>query len=188
MDQDDRAPQSSARTATPTATTPVLRQPVTPAVPERGAPAPDDGAPVATNGASTVPAAGGGLRPVWHHVEEASERPAPERARPEAGRTPDGPPQDDVRAAARASLAAGRSPSLWFVCAGLVVSVVVAWVLGASQGALALAVLLAVSAVARAVLPRGPVALSVRSRTWDTAVLVALALGVGILSQVIPAP
>jgi threonine/homoserine efflux transporter RhtA len=72
------------------------------------------------------------------------------------------------------------------VCTGLVVSVVVAWRLGATQGALALAVLLAVSAIARAVLPRGPVALTVRSRTLDTTVLLGLALGVGILSQVIP--
>ncbi len=157
----------------------------------------------ATSGEPTTSA---GLRPVWHHVGDGAERPTDEpespaeradteradtarahAARAHAARAQAGvPAPDDVRAAARASLAAGRSPSLWWVCTGLVVSVVIAWTLGASEGAFALAVLLAVSAVARAVLPRGPVALTVRSRMWDTAVLLALALGVGILSQVIP--
>jgi hypothetical protein len=96
------------------------------------------------------------------------------------------PSAQDVRAAARASLAAGRSASLWWVSGGLLVSLVVAWTVEAARGALVLAVLLAVSAILRAALPRGPVALTVRSRATDTAVLLALALGVGILSQVIP--
>jgi hypothetical protein len=200
MHQHHRAQGSTASAATPASTGPVLRQPaVTPPVPDH------DALPEPTTSA--------GLAPVWHDLDAGPERPAAEPARhrpdgtpetptPGTGQTPThreavapaaaaaaaaGPRHEDVRAAARASLGAGRSPSLWWVCTGLVASVVVAWTLGAAEGAFLLAVLLAVSAVARAVLRRGPVALTVRSRTLDTAVLLALALGVGTLSQVIPA-
>ncbi|WP_298456113.1 DUF3017 domain-containing protein [uncultured Cellulomonas sp.] len=94
----------------------------------------------------------------------------------------------DPRAAARASLAAGRSASLWWVCAGLAVVLGVTVAAGPRPGGLLLAGLLAGFAVARAVLRAGPVALTVRSRTVDTAVLAALALAVGVLAQVIPTP
>jgi hypothetical protein len=207
MHQHDRARGPGASAATP-ATAPVLQQRAdAAAVPEREAPATAHGGPPEHGGTpdhagAPVPATPGepttsaGLRPVWYHVGDDADRPAAEPVSPAegadtararaAGAQAGVPAPVDVRAAARASLAAGRSPSLWWVCTGLVVTVVIAWTLGASEGAFTLAVLLAVSAVARAVLPRGPVALTVRSRMWDTAVLLTLALGVGILSQVIP--
>lgn len=102
-------------------------------------------------------------------------------ARPPA---PESPP--DARAMARASLAAGRSPSLWWACTGIVVSVVVTIVVGPTPGALVLAAVLAASAVARGVLRPAPVALTVRSRALDCVVLAGLAVGVGLLAQIIP--
>jgi Protein of unknown function (DUF3017) len=92
----------------------------------------------------------------------------------------------DPRAAARASLAAGRSPSLWWVCAGVVVVVVVTATVGAAPGTLLLAAVLGLAALARLVLRPGPVALTVRSRPLDTAMLAALAVCVGLLSQLFP--
>jgi len=65
---------------------------------------------------------------------------------------------------------------------------VVTFAAGATAGALVLAAVLAVSALARAVLRPGPVALTVRSRVLDTAVLAALAAGVGLLAQLVPTP
>lgn len=111
---------------------------------------------------------------------------APANGVPTAG--PADPAPLDPRAAARASLAAGRSPSLWWVCTGIVVVLVVTVAAGPTAGGLTLAGLLAGFALARAVLRPGPVALSVRSRASDTAVLAALALAVGVLSSVIPTP
>ena len=66
----------------------------------------------------------------------------------------------DPRAAARSSLAAGRSPSLWWVCSGLVVVLVLTVAAGPTAGGLTLAGLLAAFALARAVLRPGPVALT----------------------------
>lgn len=93
----------------------------------------------------------------------------------------------DVRAAARASLAAGRSPSLWWTCAGIVVSVALVVTSGAPDGALALAAMMAAAGIARALMPDpGPVAFAVRSRPLDVTMLLVLAVGIGVLSQIIP--
>ncbi|GHS85059.1 hypothetical protein AGMMS50218_01620 [Actinomycetota bacterium] len=94
----------------------------------------------------------------------------------------------DPRAIARASLAAGRNASLWFVSAGVLAATGTAVVVGTRVGALVLAVLLAVCAVLRATWSTtGPVALVVRARATDVALLTALAVAVGVLSQIVPA-
>jgi len=147
-----------------------------------GAPAPGPVGPAGVVPASVAPAGG-----VAQTVAPASVAPAgvpPTSAPVTAENKPE--PVPDARAAARAGLAAGRSPSLWWVCTALVGVLVVTFAAGATQGALVLAAVLAVSAVARAVLRPGPVALTVRSRVLDTAVLAGLAAGVGALSQLIP--
>ncbi len=105
---------------------------------------------------------------------------------PPTGVGPSQPGTTDAREVARASLGAGRNPSLWWVCGGVVVCVLVTLLVGAAPGALVLSLVLAAGAVARATLRPGPVALSVRGRATDTAVLAALALAVGVLSQVFP--
>lgn len=93
----------------------------------------------------------------------------------------------DARAAARASLAAGRSPTLWWTSGGIVVSVTLVLVWGVPVGALALALMLALAGAARALLPApGAAALTVRSRVLDVSILFGLAIGIGILSQIIP--
>lgn len=89
----------------------------------------------------------------------------------------------DPRAIARASLAAGRNASLWWVSAGIVVAVAVSLVVGTSAGSIVLAVFVAACGVVRWVRPEpGPVALSVRARRIDVAVLLTLAVGLGVLS------
>ncbi len=94
----------------------------------------------------------------------------------------------DPRAIARASLAAGRNASLWFVSAGVLAATGTAVVVGTRVGALVLAVLLAVCAVLRATWSTtGPVALVVRARATDVALLTGLAVAVGVLSQIVPA-
>lgn len=132
----------------------------------------------ATSVPTAEPAAGPTARPASDPAAGAT---------PARERTSD-PPSVEARAAARASLAAGRSLSLWWVCTGIAVVVLVTLTAGATPGGLTLAGLLAASALARAVLRPGPVALTVRSRTLDTAVLASLALGVGLLAQLIPTP
>ena len=93
----------------------------------------------------------------------------------------------DVRAAARASLAAGRSPSLWWTCAGIAVSVALVVTSGVPSGVLALAVMIAGAGIARAMMPDpGPVAFAVRSRSLDVTMLLVLAVSIGVLSQIIP--
>ena len=93
----------------------------------------------------------------------------------------------DARAAARASLAAGRSPTLWWTSAGIGLSVVLVLVWGVPVGALALALMLAAAGVVRALLPPpGLAALTVRSRALDVTILLGLAIGIGVLSQIIP--
>lgn len=102
----------------------------------------------------------------------------------------DVPPEElpqDPRVIARATLAASRNTSLWWVSAGIVIVVGLAVLVSARVGATALAGLLAAGAVVRAVAPApGPVALVVRSRTLDVVILLLLAVGVGILAQLIP--
>ncbi len=103
---------------------------------------------------------------------------------------PEVPPEErplDPRAIARASLAAGRNASLWVVAGAVAALVVITLTVGGTAGASGLALLLAVCAIARVLWPgRGPVALAVRSRGVDVAVLAVLAIGLGVLSQTIP--
>ncbi|WP_147525042.1 DUF3017 domain-containing protein, partial [Cellulomonas timonensis] len=101
------------------------------------------------------------------------------------------PPEEkplDPRQIARASLAAGRNASLWWVSAGVVTATGIALLAGMSWGALFLAVMLVAGAVARAVASGDhPAALAVRSRPVDVAVLHGFAFVVGVLSQIVPA-
>jgi len=93
----------------------------------------------------------------------------------------------DPRAIGRASLAAGRNASLWWVLAGLAVVLVVAMVAGTRAGAWTLAGALAAAAVARGALPSpGPVALSVRSKPIDMTMLAGFAVALGALAQLLP--
>lgn len=94
----------------------------------------------------------------------------------------------DPRAIARASLAADRNWSLWVVSGAVALSVAVAVVAGTPTGALVLAVFLACCAVVRGVVRGGPAALVVRSRVTDVTVLAALAIAIGVLSQIVPVP
>ncbi|HUX70103.1 MAG TPA: DUF3017 domain-containing protein [Cellulomonadaceae bacterium] len=101
----------------------------------------------------------------------------------------DVPPEllEDPRAIARASLIAGRNASLWWVCAGVAVVVLLSIFASAWAGATTMALLLAVGAVVRFLVPSpGPAAFTVRSRTVDVTVLLLLAVGVGVLAQLIP--
>ena len=101
----------------------------------------------------------------------------------------DVPPEqlEDPRAIARASLIAGRNASLWWVCAGVVVVVLLSVFASAWAGATTMALLLVIGAVVRILVPApGPAAFTVRSRTVDVTVLLLLAVGVGILAQLIP--
>ncbi|HEX7806193.1 MAG TPA: DUF3017 domain-containing protein [Cellulomonas sp.] len=93
----------------------------------------------------------------------------------------------DPRAIARASLAAGRNSSLWWVTAGVGVAIAVSVLVSTAAGALTLAGLLAVGAVVRAATPPpGPAALVARGRPLDVLMLFLLAFVLAILSQVIP--
>lgn len=147
-------------------------------------------------------------RPAVAAPPSPGARPAPGRGEPAASR-PDGSPEPQVapldtstagvpvippeekpldpRRIARESLAASRNWSLWLVAAGLLSACVVAVLWGGAAGALVIAAILAMSAVVRAVVPEpGPVALAVRARALDVAVLTSLAVGIGVLSQAIP--
>lgn len=101
------------------------------------------------------------------------------------------PPEEkplDPRRIARESLAASRNASLWWVVTGLALVCALVPLAGGATAALALAAILAVSAVVRAVVPEpAPVALAVRARALDVAVLTGLAVAIGLLSQAIPA-
>lgn len=93
----------------------------------------------------------------------------------------------DPRAIARASLAAGRNSSLWWVTAGIAIAVAVAVLVSTAAGALVLAGLLAVGAVVRAATPPpGPAALVARGRSLDVMMLFSLAFALAILSQLLP--
>lgn len=100
------------------------------------------------------------------------------------------PPEEkelDPRQIARASLAAGRNLSLWWVSAGVVVSALIAVAAGIRWGGLVLAVVLVACAVARSVAAgQHPAALAVRTRFIDVTLLVGLAFTIGVLSQVVP--
>ncbi|TKR21809.1 DUF3017 domain-containing protein [Cellulomonas hominis] len=100
---------------------------------------------------------------------------------------PDGEPLDP-RAIARASLAADRNWSLWVIAGAVLFCVALALAAGTPAGALALAGFLACCAVVRAVVRRAPAALVVRRRAVDVAVLAGLAVTIGVLSQIVPAP
>jgi len=126
-------------------------------------------------------------------LDEARRADAPDvgRDRPgRAGRDPVVPPEEqplDPRGISRVTLAAGRNASLWWVAAGVGLATGTAELGGTVAGALVLAALLAFGATVRAVRRSpGPVALVVRSQALDVVVLFALALGIAILSQVIP--
>ena len=93
----------------------------------------------------------------------------------------------DPRAIARASLAAGRNSSLWWVTVGVAVAIAVAVLVGTAEGSLTLAGLLAAGAVVRAATPPpGPAALVARGRPLDVLVLFTLAFTLALLSQLIP--
>jgi len=113
----------------------------------------------------------------------AAGRPSPEDER----FGPDGEPLDP-RAIARASLAADRNWSLWVIAGAVLFCVALALAAGTPTGALALAGFLACCAVVRAVVRRAPAALVVRRRAVDVAVLAGLAVTIGVLSQIVPAP
>ena len=92
----------------------------------------------------------------------------------------------DPRAIARASLDAARNVSLWWTSTGIVVATVVALVAGTRAGAFVLAAVVLACAVVRAVLPSpGPVALAVRAKAIDVAVLVLLGSGLAVLAQIL---
>jgi hypothetical protein len=92
----------------------------------------------------------------------------------------------DPRAIARASLDAARNVSVWWTSSGIVVATLVALVVGTRAGAFVLAGVVLVCAVVRAVLPSpGPVALSVRAKALDVAVLVLLGAGLATFAQIL---
>ncbi|GEL94545.1 hypothetical protein CCO02nite_12030 [Cellulomonas composti] len=93
----------------------------------------------------------------------------------------------DPRAIARASQDAARNASLWWVCGGVLLAVVVALLAGTAAGSWVLAGVLLAGAVARVLLPKpGPVAVAVRSKTFDATVLVVLAVGISVLAAILP--
>lgn len=137
---------------------------------------------------------GAGLRPA---IPPRAAAPAPEPApepvpdpQPEppalTGPIPVEEAQLDPRAIARASLAAGRNASLWWVSAGILVAVVVSLVVGTRAGSVVLAAMVTACAIVRWVAPVPPVVLSVRSRWLDVSVLFALAFGLGGLAAILP--
>lgn len=113
------------------------------------------------------------------------DRPAPDQP-PSTGPIPVEQAPLDPRAIARASLDAARNVSLWWTSSGIVVATVVALVAGTRAGAFVLAGVVLVCAVVRAVLPSpGPVAITVRAKALDVAVLVLLGAGLAVLAQIL---
>ena len=120
------------------------------------------------------------------HAQPAHPAPA-EPPRPSTGPIPVEEAPLDPRAIARASLDAARNVSLWWTCSGIVVATLVALTAGTRAGVFVLAVVALAGAIARAVLPSpGPVALSVRAKPIDVAVLAVLSLGLVVLAQILP--
>lgn len=137
-------------------------------------------------------------RPTPPTVPAHAER-APEERPPSAPASPARPPVAvapvitseeqalDPRTIARASLAAGRNRSLWMTASGIVAAVVVSFLVGAVAGTYVLALLLVVSAVVRAVRPApGPVAVAVRSKPLDVAVLALNGVALAVLASLLP--
>ena len=134
------------------------------------------------------------------HAPAAADRPVTPAAGHGATATPPPPPTPpstgpipveqvplDPRAIARASLDAARNVSLWWTSTGIVVATVVALVAGTRAGAFVLAGVVLACAVVRAVLPSpGPVALAVRAKALDVAVLVLLGAGLAVLARILP--
>jgi hypothetical protein len=122
-----------------------------------------------------------------HRVDAAHPGPTLDPPAPSSGPIPVEQAPLDPRAIARASLDAARNVSLWWTSCGIVVALVVSLVVGTQAGVLVLAVVALSGAVVRAVLPSpGPVALSVRAKVLDVAVLAAFGLGLVLLSQLLP--
>ncbi|GCE77755.1 DUF3017 domain-containing protein [Cellulomonas biazotea] len=93
----------------------------------------------------------------------------------------------DPRAIARASLDASRNASLWWTSAGVVVSLLVAFVVGARAGAYTLAAVLAACGVVRAAWPSpGPVAVHVRAKPLDLLFLFGGAASLAFLAYSMP--
>lgn len=127
------------------------------------------------------------------HTVDPVRQDAPVPDRPTPGQPPPTGPIPveqaplDPRAIARASLDAARNVSLWWTSSGIVVSTVVALVVGTRAGAFVLAGVMLACAVVRAVLPSpGPVAITVRAKALDVAVLVLLGAGLAVLAQILP--
>jgi hypothetical protein len=117
---------------------------------------------------------------------EPSQPAVPDVPAPSTGPIPVEEAPLDPRAIARASLDAARNVSLWWTSSGIVVATLVALVVGTQAGAFVLAGVVLVGAVVRAVLPSpGPVALSVRAKALDVAVLVLLGAGLAIFAQLL---
>ena len=120
-----------------------------------------------------------------HPEPPGPDVPAPEQ--PSTGPIPVEEAPLDPRAIARASLDAARNVSLWWTSSGIVVATLVALVVGTRAGAFVLAAVVLACAVVRAVLPSpGPVALTVRAKALDVAVLVLLGAGLAVLAQLLP--
>ena len=136
---------------------------------------------------------GAGLRPAVPPHATAPTPPAvpPSESAPAApeppalsGAIPAAEQPLDPRAIARASLAAARNASLWWVSAGIVVAIAVSLVVGTRAGCFALAAVAAACGIVRWVSPApGPVALSVRTRWLDVTVLPTFAIGLAVLAQ-----
>ncbi|MCC2312766.1 DUF3017 domain-containing protein [Cellulomonas sp. zg-B12] len=141
-----------------------------------------------------TPSAGlpGPVRPPRQHAPVApAERAASEPVDASVSEpVPDAPAQAsqlDARSIARASLAAGGSRSLWWTTSGIVASVAVAYLVDAVAGTYVLALVLLGAAIARALgREPGPVALAVRSRPFDVAMLLAGAVALAVLASVLP--
>lgn len=117
---------------------------------------------------------------------DAVERPAERPARPPV---PASPVEEalDPRTIARASLAAGRNRSLWWTLGGVAACVAVSFATSFVVGCYALALLVLVFAVVRAVGPAdGPAAVSVRSKPLDVVVLTVCGVVLAVLASVLP--
>lgn len=164
MDQREGKAVSEVDTSARTAPQPAAEPPA-------GAGAPVDASPAAVPSA-TSPAQAGPVPP---------EGPTDPAAVP-----PDERPLDP-RAIARASLLASNNASLWWVSSGVVVATLLALLVGAPVGVLALAAVTGCGAVVRLVRPEpGPVAVSVRARWLDVAMLSGATVALAALAIWLP--
>ncbi|GCD21896.1 hypothetical protein CTKZ_34580 [Cellulomonas algicola] len=124
--------------------------------------------------------------PQWPRMTHESSSAEPD-VPPATGPIPVEEAPLDPRAIARASLDAARNASLWWTSAGVLLSVLVAFVVGARAGAYTLAGVMALCGVVRAAWPSpGPVAISVRSKPLDLVLLFGAALSLGVLAHSLP--